>query len=295
MGRLHSARGSVGEKRIRCWNWRASRPRGKNLTDTQRRITIQQAFCSALLAADHVDEAIAELRQILAQPVKRSRDYRFDSESGTAAALNMAKIGRLVGNTNWVEEGIRLTRAAISKGGEPTDYDGSSSSGVIDLAKFLTDLGRGPEAESLLVDALSKNNGQPAGPRNYYGRHVDSQRLLAALVSVYYRAGRYADVALLLDQASGWGIRDIADLHNTYCDNVHQHEDSLEDSLRHDVAASLLELGRKEEAAKIANAILDENGGYDPGYEILVKIGGAGFVAAARTHYLPAINVKSVL
>ena len=187
----------------------------------------------------------------------------------------MAKIGRLVGNTNWIEEGIRLTRAAGSKGGEPTDYDSSSSSTVIDLAKFLTDLGRGPEAESLLSDALSKKNDQSSARRSYYSRRSDSESLLAALVSVYYRAGRYADVAVLLDQAPGWGMKDIAELHDTFLDNTHQHEDSLEDSLRHDVAASLLELGRKEEAAKIANAILDENGGYDPAYEVLVKVGGA--------------------
>jgi tetratricopeptide (TPR) repeat protein len=244
----------------------------ENLTDVQRR-TIQQALCGSLLAADHVDEAIAELRQILARPVTRtSRDYRFESES---TALNMAKIGRLVGNTNWIEEGIRLTRAAISKGGEPADYDGSSSSTVIDLAKFLTDLGRGPEAESLLSDALSKKDDHSSAGRNYYERRTDTEHLLAALVSVYDRAGRYADVALLLDRAPGWGIKDIAELHDTFLDNIHQHEDSLEDSLRHDVAASLLELGRKAEAANIANAILDENGGYDPAYEVLVKIDGA--------------------
>jgi tetratricopeptide (TPR) repeat protein len=246
----------------------------QNLTDAQRQ-PIRQALCGALLAADHVDEGVAELRQMIAQPLKPGRNYSFGSESTAALALNLAKIGRLTGNTNWIEEGIRLARAAISKGVDPMDYYDSSASSVVDLANFLTDLGRGPEAESLLGDALAKKD-QPAGAsQNYYERNVTSKILLSALVSLYYRAGRYADVPLLLDQAPGWGMKDIAELHDTYLDNVHQHEDSLEDSLRYHVAASLLELGRKEEAGKIANAILDENGGYDPAYEILVKIDGA--------------------
>ena len=85
---------------------------------------------------------------------------------------------------------------------------------------------------------------------------------------------------LLLDGGSSWGVKDLAGFHDTSVDGVHQHEDSTADALRHDVAASMLELGRKDEAKKIANAILDENGGYDPAYEILVENRRRGFVAA---------------
>ena len=80
----------------------------------------------------------------------------------------MAKIGQLVGNTNWLEEGIRLTRQEISKSKDSDDYYGESSS-VTQFADFLVDIGRGPEAESVLIDALmaqktTNNPGSGPGP-----------------------------------------------------------------------------------------------------------------------------------
>jgi tetratricopeptide (TPR) repeat protein len=245
----------------------------EDLSETQR-YSIRQYLCNALLAADHVDEGVAEIRKILAQSAKSRREYDSESDSRTTPALTLAKIGQLVGNTNWIEEGIHLTREEISKD-ENAAASENSQNGVKELASLLVDIGRGPEAESLLADAISREKAHASDLRNYYVSSPPLRLLLSALVSVYYRAGRYADVLLLLDRGEGWGAKDLADLHDTYVDNIHQHEDSTEDSVRHDVAASLLELGRKDEAGKIANAILDENGGYDPAYEILVKIGGA--------------------
>jgi tetratricopeptide (TPR) repeat protein len=243
-----------------------------DLNDTQRN-SIREYLYSALLAADQVDEGVAEMRRILAQPPATGRS-RYGQSSKASVALTLAKIGQLTGNTNWLDEGIRLARQEISKSSGSSDFYGESST-VKQLAAFLVDIGSGPEAESILSDDLMAKRAQVAQSEYKYAAGPYLQGTMAGLVSVYYRAGRYADVVTLLDQAPDWGVKDLADLHNAYLDNVHQHEDSAADSVRHDVAASLLNLGRVDEAKKIANAILDENGGYDPAYEILVKAGGS--------------------
>lgn len=246
-----------------------------DLSETQRG-SIRQYLYSALFAADRVDEGVAELRHILSQPPASGRS-RYGRDSKASQALTLARIGQLTGNTNCLEEGIRLTRQEMSKNRDSSDFYGESSTST-QLAAFLVDIGRGPEAEAVLSDDLMTKKAQlaQAGYKNAAGTYF--QNTLGALISVYYRAGRYADVLTLLDQAAEWGVKDLAELRDTYVDNVHQHVDSLADSLRHHVAASLLNLGRADEAKKIANAILDENGGYDPAYEILVKAGGSDVI-----------------
>ena len=243
-----------------------------DLTETQRD-SIRQYLYSALLAADRVDEGVTEIRQILAEPSPKGRN-RYDRRSKASMALTLAKIGRLTGNTNWLEEGIRLARQEISKNGDTADFYNESTV-VTQLSGFLVDIGRGPEAEDLLSEDLLVKRAQLAQSGYKYAPSAYLQSTMAALVFVYYRAGRYADVVTLLDQSPDWGAKDLAESHDTYLDPMHQHEDSLADSLRYNVAASLLNLGRADEAKKIANAILDENGGYATAYELLVKIGGS--------------------
>lgn len=241
----------------------------------KRRDSLRQNFYRALLAADHVDEAVAEMEQILAQPSKPVRGYDFDDASHGELAFTLAKIGNLLQRTNWTEEGIRIVTEEISpsrnKSLEAGYYTLPLRRSFVD---FLTSIGRGTDAEKLLSEALADSMSHKDQEQSYdYGSGVP-QYCLADLVSTYYHAGRYSDVVLLLDKAPGWGFGDLSGFHNVEVDNIHQHEDSMQDKLRYQAAASLLETGRKEEAAKIANAILDDNGGYDPAYEILAKIGG---------------------
>ena len=116
----------------------------------QQRSLIKGYLYAALLAADHVDEGIAEIRQILDSPAPVSREESYEMETGPSLALTMAQIGRLVENTNWVEDGIRLAREKISKNQKLARSEGSSFE-TLELAEFLVDIGRGPEAEALFV------------------------------------------------------------------------------------------------------------------------------------------------
>jgi len=43
-------------------------------------------------------------------------------------------------------------------------------------------------------------------------------------------------------------------------------------------AAALADAGRKDEARKVLNAVLDADGGYDPAYELLIKLDGVGAI-----------------
>lgn len=242
----------------------------------KRRDALRQNLYRALLAADHVDEGIAEVQKILAQPIKAGN---WEDSGGVASrgdlALTVAKIGLLTDNTNWLEQGIAATRAALNpiQGLNPVFADYYATQLRQSFADFLMMAGRGPQAESILSEGLEVR--PPKGEDAFSWRDSSSRAYLAGLVSVYFNAARYADVVMLLDKAPDWEVGDLGELHESDADNIHQHADSLEDLLRYHAAASLLEMGRKEEAAKIANAILDENGGYDPAYEVLAKIGGA--------------------
>ena len=98
-----------------------------------------------------MDEGVAEMRNILAQPPAAGRN-RYEQGSKAAMALTLAKIGRLTGKTNLLEDGIRLTRQELSKNGDSANYGESST--ATQLAGFLVDIGRGPDAEAVLSDDL---------------------------------------------------------------------------------------------------------------------------------------------
>ncbi len=66
------------------------------------------------------------------------------------AATKLIELGRLLKHDDWVEEGLRAMRqrTAASTGNDSGVYDAEH------LASTLLDLGRGPEAESVLLAAL---------------------------------------------------------------------------------------------------------------------------------------------
>ena len=248
----------------------------EGLSDKRKNL-IRQNIYRALLAADEVDEAVTEMRALLSgKEAETGRSRSYEEVSRGDLAINLAKLGQLLGRKELTEEGIRLARKKISEtpgtADSPNFY--SSTRLVTELADFLMENGRGPEAEAVLTDALAACKPDPAS--NDYSLGETLQRdYLVALARVYHQAGRHADVVLLLEQSPNWAAKDLAEIRSQSYDSVHQHEDSAEDSLNYCAADSLLALGRKAEAGKIAEALLDNNGGFDPAYELLLKIGGA--------------------
>ena len=223
---------------------------------------------TALLANDEVDEAVKELRQGFTNTTTGSGQYR-DEE--TQPALRLAALGNLLNRSDWLEEGLILARKHMTNETEPQARMLFASH----LAQMLISLDRGPEAEDVLSVCLRKAV-QSSGQQNssYDGmERLSAAPILAELVRVYHRAGRYEDVLRLLDESPDWGAPDLiqADRLTEY-DLFEEggHHDRL--PLSHFVASALVKVGRKAEGMKIADQLLEQHGGADRLYELLLEV-----------------------
>ncbi|MSU57055.1 MAG: hypothetical protein EXS35_02560 [Pedosphaera sp.] len=244
----------------------------------RRRSLIRQNLYRALLAADQVEEGIKEIRQTLgSKDVKLARPYQAESAERGGLALTLVELGRLLNRPELVEEGLRLSREAIADKSAPPGYNSSGTQ--VRLAKVLADLGRGPEAEAVLVEVLT--SAVQNKPQDSYPNSGESVAALTALAELYHQAGRHADVLLLLDQSPDWGAKDLKAVRAGGFGDFGRggHEDPPSFKLSQIVASSLLAAGRKDEARKIVADLLDTAGGFDPAYELLIKIGGDDLVA----------------
>ena len=106
-----------------------------------------------------------------------------------------------------------------------------------------------------------------------------AQTLLAALAGLYSHAERHADVLALFDQAPYWGAKDILQLNRGnyfsggYSRGMRGHGSETV-SLYSILGKALLATGRKAEAQKVVDAMLESEPGLDRGYELLLASGG---------------------
>src|SRR5208282_2214390 len=91
--------------------------------------------------------------------------------------------------------------------------NGDTANVVCSLAQTLFEIKRGPEAESLLTDALA-NATRPGNTQEQFGWNQGGspRQILNGLVTLYYKAGRYDDVPTLLEQSPNWGAKDLSEL-----------------------------------------------------------------------------------
>jgi tetratricopeptide (TPR) repeat protein len=130
------------------------------------------------------------------------------------------------------------------------------------LAALLVELGRGAQAEMLLIESLRRAaRGRDAGTP-----YLPQNGVLVELAGVYHQAGRHADVLALLDRAPNWMAKDLAELLST--------PDSRGTPLGQMAAAALAAAGRKEAARAILEALLPILNGFDPAYALLVELRG---------------------
>jgi tetratricopeptide (TPR) repeat protein len=246
-----------------------------------QRLQLRQLLYAALLANDEVEAGVAELRRLIqtnAQPVMLQMNY--EREDRGQLALKLAQIGHLLNHLEWQEEGVAAAKEAGQKPELP-DYSSWGNSTAISLAKFLEDIHRGPEAESVLAVALSnavaQKQSQPSF--DFSERNPSAGLILAALARLYHDAGRDADVIQLFDQAPYWGAKDLAGL------NVRQID--LEElipsfSYKHTtvpvgfyLASALAKTGRPAEARKLLDALFAQSPGCDRLYELLLSLDDA--------------------
>jgi tetratricopeptide (TPR) repeat protein len=131
-----------------------------------------------------------------------------------------------------------------------------------EIAKVMLVVGRGPEAESLMSDSPILSTGMGSGMDN--SQFADRTEKLAA---IYYLADRHGDVLKLLEQSPYWRAGDLSGLEGASHFGV---------PVLMAAAKALAVAGKKEEALRVVNRLLETAGGYDPGYALFLEIGGEG-------------------
>ncbi len=128
---------------------------------------------------------------------------------------------------------------------------------------------RGPEAESILTDALIRELRNGKKRNNYDWRGGPGQAILAKLAVLYHQAGRQPDVLALLEQSPDWGAKDLSELSES-SSQFHMGAPPLPVSYL--AADALLAGGQKDQARKIIYELLNQSPGLDRGYELLLAL-----------------------
>jgi tetratricopeptide (TPR) repeat protein len=233
---------------------------------------IDQHLASAFLAADHVEDGIAALREAIKAGAAASKATAAKSPDTAAAGneeaaasgngsdlkeeqtnhcLQLARIGILLGRENLVNEAIAGAKEALA---------GPRKSNSLNLnAKTLTELlinqGHLPEAENIAADNLVNS-----------GKDLYSARTwLETLAVIYDQAGRAADVMQLLNHAPEWEFADVSDL---------SKEEVNDTPLLLVAARALAKSGKVDEAREAVRLLIRAIPGSDPAYEYFIELGG---------------------
>ena len=241
----------------------------------ERQAALQTHLYQALLAADHVDEAVPIMRRILAQPEPEPNNGQDDRPQ---TALQLLRLGYYLKQDAWIQEGITAFDTALHA---ENAYQLQIVGG--EYAHLLTEMGRYAEAEKTLiwtmaVSAAHQQRGGRFGEEDAFGVQQAPEQLIE-LAQLYYHAGRYADVITLLDYAPNWMAKDLSDLGNTPGRGNHDLP------IEYIAAVALAETGKGAEAIPILESLLNQNGGFDPGYERLLALQGEAILPFLDTRF----------
>lgn len=247
---------------------------------------IQEVLYRALLAADQVDEGVKELKSLLAlapKPGERPagpsrRAYTSRQIDFKEHALVLARIGLLLDQTEWLNEGLAVAQAPDQD--QNDFYSSYRTRGIVEL---LVRAGRPAEAEKLLAEELIREVKRASNP-NSYGSSEGGSEALKLLASFYEHSGRHDDVLLLLEKSPYWGAKDLAQLLSRNDGGMdfdagefasgRFSKGSKGHPLGQAAAAALANAGRSDEALAVVDALLNLSGGSDRAYELLIKISG---------------------
>ncbi|HEX7654142.1 MAG TPA: hypothetical protein VF607_11590, partial [Verrucomicrobiae bacterium] len=238
----------------------------------------------ALLAADQPEAAVTEIQALIhshsgAQPEAAIRETLSDGK----LAMLEARLGLLLAKPAWTTDGLAQAQAWCQLKLTATDRAGRDREEVVvDLAQVLASVGRGPEAESILVEALAShlrtNQNSEAMESS-----PDDQPILATMAGIYHQAGRPQDVLELLERAEGWNAKDLSELFSLSAVNNGIGLNFLHTGVSSQpvpwlAGDALNAVGRSHEARMIAEALLDADPGLDRGYELLLALDGTNAI-----------------
>jgi len=250
----------------------------QDLSDNKK-IAIHEVLYKALLAADAVDEGVQEMRHLLAMEPDTPSRFRPEDRRGQIGII-LAQVGLLLQKPEWTEEGIAAVKQWLARTNGPAEFSWTSGPVVTSLEEILFKLKRGPEAESLLTEALAQalRDAKGLSEMYYYGPSFPRQ-ILNVMVVLYHQAERPDDVLALLEQSPSWGAADLSGLFDAFPQapavavmNLHAGSSSL--PVPYLAASALLATGHKEQAEKITDELLNREPALDRGYELLLALKG---------------------
>ena len=231
----------------------------EGMTPRQKR-EVLGVLSRAYLAADDLDKGVAMLRKQIAATAEMPAEQNQNDEDGPA--MKLIKLGAVLDRKDLQDEGVNTMREALKKA-----TPGQAQNHLYTLqeeGRLLMKCKRGPEAEAIFADALAKaQQPRPGGYRDDSG----SRRILISLLALYHEANRPDDVLALLDRAPFWGVKD---LRNFYSESVTINNN--EEYAGYFAASALGSSGRTAEALTIMETLLEKEGGYDPAYELLLRL-----------------------
>jgi tetratricopeptide (TPR) repeat protein len=247
---------------------------GQSSLSRKQRTQLHQLLYKALLANDEVDAGTDKLRELMNESTNPpAAQGMYNVESRTDLALKLARIGQLLNRTNLVEEGLSVARSTLAQGNNV-----AGNLAVLNLAAFLQEIGRGPEAEKVLIQALKAGDSMDNSEESYGGGVSTGPKaeLLAALVRLYHEAGRYQDILTLADQAPFWGAKDLAQVGVNYRGTENWHLDysfeHVATPLGFYVADALAKTSRSAEARAMLMDLFVQSPGCDRLYELLLDL-----------------------
>lgn len=241
----------------------------------------------ALLAADKVDEAVTELRALVADrganpDAGSDADPFYSGDQGEQVdpRLLLARLGILLERPAWVTEGLE----AMSRNPSETGNDYLDQELFRSRIAVLIEVGRFADAEEALVAVLGKAVRQSV--ETSPGGYSDPDRardLLAMLVELYHRVGRHEDVLILLETSPDWGAGDLVSMVGPLGETARFSGAFLASGVGAQIgrnpfaaaaASALLRAGRREEARRVIAHMLDRYPDDDRAFELVVEMDG---------------------
>ena len=237
---------------------------------------LEKIRATALLATDQVEEAVALLLKILAdRDAETAANQGASGKSNLEIAIQVAEVGRLMERQDWIRQGTDIAEELVESESN-TQFPGTFRGLLLDLKQFSR--AERLVTESLVREVASSSNQPSFGFPTWSG---DAQAL-NHLVRVYHAAERYDDVITLLEEAPWWNRSDISEWLELRRSSRAAHGARTDVPIPYIAARALAESGRKPEAQRIAQAMVRQSPGFDPGWALALELTGDEFAPLAE-------------
>jgi tetratricopeptide (TPR) repeat protein len=228
---------------------------------------LQRRRADALLALDETDAGLNALESLLIQSPTVSDPYLAER---TTAALRLASLGRVLNRPDLANKGLHFVQSSLKL---PTQSGGRGLDRLMVLRAFFAEGRKQQKPQDVQSAAIAElkrhdSNAEPGAEEaemmGIPGSRPLHQAALIELVSLYVAANRPADARILLDEAEGWGGRDVRDLLTAV--------DSQGIPFAVSAAKALAATDEVTSAVKILTATIAQFPGHDAAYELEAAI-----------------------